>query len=198
LNANKAVFLDRDGVINAAIVGPEGPDSPRSVAEFRLLPGVAAAIRSLNEMRMPVVVVSNQPGIAKGKFDPEALNAMTRQMVASLAIEGAHLDGIYYCTHHPEAIVEDYRVVCECRKPKPGLLRKAADELAFRTGASFIVGDQLRDMAAGKSAGCTTIMVGATQATRPAEADHVCLDLPAAAALILELEKINPPLQAWR
>lgn len=198
MNANKAVFLDRDGVINAAVVGPKGLDSPRSVDEFHLLPGVGAAIRRLNETHLRVVIVSNQPGIAKGNFEAEALEAMTRQMVASLALEGAHLDGIYYCTHHPDAIVDDYRVVCECRKPKPGLLLRAADDLAIHTSASYMVGDQSGDMAAGKSAGCTTIFIAPCEVSRPAEADHVCMDLPAAAALLLELEYISPPLRVWR
>jgi D-glycero-D-manno-heptose 1,7-bisphosphate phosphatase len=117
----KAVFLDRDGVINEMVPSPEGPDSPRSVNEFRLVPGAGNAIRSLNDLGLPVVVVSNQPGIAKGKLCPDDLDAMTELMRHQLGETLAVIDGLYYCLHHPDAVNAEYRVVCDCRKPKPGL-----------------------------------------------------------------------------
>src|SRR6266702_3801807 len=149
-NVNRAAFLDRDGVINAAVATPLGPDSPRSVAEFKLLPGVAGAIKTLNGLGLPVVVVSNQPRIAKGKFAAESLQAMTDRMNATLERNGASLDGIYYCLHHPDAVVRTYRMICDCRKPKPGLLTKAAEQMDLALAGSYMVGDQVRDMVAGK------------------------------------------------
>jgi D-glycero-D-manno-heptose 1,7-bisphosphate phosphatase len=185
----RAVFLDRDGVINQMVLGTEGPDSPRSIAEFKLLNGAAAGVRRLNALGLPVVVVSNQPGVAKGKFPAANLAAMTQRMEEALLEESAALQGIYYCLHHPNAEVEAYREVCDCRKPKPGLLVQAAKDLALELEGSYMVGDQERDMIAGKSAGCTTLMVGSGQpAEGCADADHACVDLDAAARLIARLE----------
>lgn len=186
----RAVFLDRDGVINAMIATPDGLDSPRSVEQFQLLPGAARAIRSLNDLNYPVVVVSNQPGIAKGKFGPDDLHAITEYMTAALRAESGTVDGLYYCLHHPQAVAPEYRVACDCRKPKAGLLKRAAAELDLALAGSYMVGDQLRDMSAGKSVGCTTLLVtpGAPD-QRPAEADYVCHDLQAAALLIAQLER---------
>lgn len=188
-NVNRAVFLDRDGVINQMVPTGEGPDSPRSVEEFHLFPGAAGAVRRLNQLGLPVVLVSNQPGVAKGKFPTGNLEAITERMKADLAVEFASLDGIYYCMHHPEAVVADYRTICECRKPKSGLLNQAAKEMDLRLDGSYMVGDQLRDMIAGKSVGCTTVFVGAQVPPHSAdETDHSCTDLDAAARLIAQLE----------
>ena len=185
----KAVFLDRDGVINHMVPSPEGPDSPRSADEFRLLPGVASAIRRLNDLSLPVVLVSNQPGVAKGKFPAGNLDAMTERMKADLGEELAVLDGVYYCMHHPEAVLADYREACDCRKPKPGLLTQASREMDLILAGSYMVGDQARDMIAGKCVGCTTVFVASgALPTKPSEADHVCRDLDAAAHLIAQLE----------
>ena len=185
----KAVFLDRDGVINQMVPGSDGPDSPRSVEEFRLLPGAAHAVRRLNELGLPVVLVSNQPGVAKGKYPAQNLDAMTERMKAALGEERAVLHGIYYCMHHPDAIVAGYRKACDCRKPKPGLLTRAAREMGLILAGSYMVGDQPRDMIAGKSVGCTTVFVDSgALPDKPGEADHVCRDLDAAARLIAQLE----------
>jgi len=157
---SKAVFLDRDGVINKAIVTSEGLDSPRSTHEFELLPGVGAAIRALNEEAVPVVVVSNQPGIAKAKFDAGSLDAMTELMHVRLAEDGARLTSVYYCLHHPEAIRSEYRVACACRKPKPGLLLRAAAELGLDLNASYMVGDQERDISPARRPAATRCWLG--------------------------------------
>ncbi len=190
----RAVFLDRDGVLNEMVAGVDGPDSPRSVDEFKLLPGAAAAVRRLNELGLPVVVVSNQPGVAKGKFHASDLDAMTERMKESLQDDLAALQGIYYCMHHPDAVVSDYRTLCDCRKPKSGLLTQAAKEMTLELVGSYMVGDQPRDMVAGKSAGCTTFLVGAGDSgALPNEVDHVCGDLEAAARLIAQLERPSGP-----
>lgn len=186
------MFVDRDGVINELVPSSEGSDSPRSVEEFRLLPGVAGAIRRLNELGLPVVLVSNQPGAAKGKYPAANLGAMTERMKAALAEEDATLQGIYYCMHHPEATVAEYRQSCDCRKPKSGLLTKAALDMNLVLIDSYLVGDQPSDMIAGKSVGCTTVLVApGAITTKPREADHVCNDLGAAAQLIAQLEAVS-------
>jgi D-glycero-D-manno-heptose 1,7-bisphosphate phosphatase len=183
------VFLDRDGVINAIVPGIEGPDSPGSVEEFALLPGAAAAVRRLNDLGLPVVLVSNQPGAAKGKFPAANLEAITQHLKATLSEEAANLDGIYYCMHHPQAVVTEYRVDCGCRKPKPGLLMRAASDMGLVLAGSYMVGDQPTDIIAGKAVGCTTLLVNrAGPQTSQCEADLVCPDLAAAAHLIVELE----------
>lgn len=185
----RAVFLDRDGVINELVASLEGPDSPRSVDEFKLIQGAAAGVRKLNQLGLPVVVVSNQPGVAKGKFPASNLEDMTDRMKQSLAGDSATLQGIYYCMHHPNAVVLPYRQSCDCRKPKPGLLVQAARDMSLELAGSYMVGDQPRDMAAGKSVGCTTLFVGADSTPQePGAVDHRCGNLEAAARLIAQLE----------
>jgi D-glycero-D-manno-heptose 1,7-bisphosphate phosphatase len=190
---SRAVFLDRDGVINEMVPSSEGPDSPRSVDEFKLLPGAAAAVRMLNRLGLPVVVISNQPGVAKEKFPATNLDAMTKRMKEALRDDQAELQGIYYCMHHPEAVVDYYRTLCDCRKPKPGLLVQAAKDMNLTLVGSYMVGDQPKDMAAGKSVGCTTVLVGTGSPRQQPDADHSCRDLDAAARLIVELEAAGDP-----
>jgi D-glycero-D-manno-heptose 1,7-bisphosphate phosphatase len=186
----RAVFLDRDGVINELVHTVEGRDSPRSPDEFKLLPGATGAVRRLNDLGLPVVVVSNQPGIAKGKFPSANLEAMTRRMNQALEDDRASLQGIYYCTHHPKAMVDGYRKICNCRKPKPGLLMRAAKDMTLELLGSYMVGDEHRDMIAGRSVGCVTLLVGAGHLeAKPDEADHMCSDLVSAARLIAQLER---------
>ena len=162
LSLHRAVFLDRDGSINGMIYNPEFGlvDSPQNADQFQLLPGVQEAIRLINEMGFLAIVVSNQPGIAKGKCTPAILEAVTAKMQRQLAEGGARLDAVYYCLHHPEAVLEEYRVVCNCRKPRPGLLQKAAMQLGIDLGASYVIGDGLTDVQAGKAAGCKTVFLG--------------------------------------
>lgn len=156
-----AVFLDRDGVINAMVYNAEFGlvDSPANPSQFQLLPGVPEAVRRIRELGYLAVVISNQPGVAKGKFSPQLLDDMTANMEVALAEHGAALDAIYYCKHHPDGIVSEYRMVCECRKPKPGMLFAAAEDLGIDLGRSFFIGDGLSDMQAGSAAGVTTILV---------------------------------------
>jgi D-glycero-D-manno-heptose 1,7-bisphosphate phosphatase len=185
----RAVFVDRDGVINQMIATPEGPDSPRSANEFHLLPGAAQGIRILNQLGLPVVLVSNQPGVAKGKFPAANLNAITERMKDELQKQHAVLDGIYYCLHHPRALVAEYQMICDCRKPKPGLLTQAAREMGIELAGSYMVGDQPGDVIAGQTVGCITFLVGSDLVPNNIRAaDHVCRDLDAAARLIAELE----------
>lgn len=157
----KAVFLDRDGVINELIYYPEQGivDSPFTVEQFRLLPHVGEAINKFHEMGYKVVLVSNQPGIAKGHMSEATFGKIRDKMRNDLAGDGASLDGEYYCHHHPDAKVEKLRANCECRKPNPGLLLEAAQDLDIDLSQSWMIGDGLTDIKAGKTAGCKTILL---------------------------------------
>jgi D-glycero-D-manno-heptose 1,7-bisphosphate phosphatase len=157
-----AVFLDRDGTINAMWCDPDHGivDSPATPEQFHLIPGAAAAIRRLNAAGLLTVVVSNQPGIAKGRFRQAHLDAVTEKMCRELAAAGARVDAVYYCLHHPDAVVDALRVTCGCRKPKPGLLLRAAEELDVDLPRSYMIGDGVIDMQAGAAAGCRTVWIG--------------------------------------
>ena len=157
----RAVFLDRDGVINAAPFNAEEGkyDSPYTLADFRFLPGAKQAIRLLNQKGWLTVVVSNQPGIAKRKCSAPFLEALDERMRAGLAASGAHLDAIYYCLHHPQALVSELRQTCRCRKPQPGLLLTAASDLQVDLATSYMVGDGIQDVEAGLAAECKPILV---------------------------------------
>jgi len=157
----KAVFVDRDGVINELIYYQEQGivDSPFTVEQFRLLPVVGEAIKRLHAMDYKVILVSNQPGIAKGSLSEEAFEEIRNRMKEELAKEGAFLDGEYYCFHHPEAKVDKLKANCECRKPKPGLLVQAAQDMDIDLPQSWMIGDNLTDIKAGKGAGCRTILL---------------------------------------
>jgi D-glycero-D-manno-heptose 1,7-bisphosphate phosphatase len=193
----RAVFLDRDGVLNAMVYHREfgTVDSPAHPDEFELLPGAAEAVRRINEMGLLAVVVSNQPGVAKGRFTLPLLEATTRKLRLSLAAAEARLDAVYYCLHHPRALLPQYRVVCDCRKPKPGLLLKAARELNLDLARSYLVGDGVTDLCAGRAAGTSTVFVNdrkcyyceqlARQGARP---DFWVSTLPEAVAVIEQLE----------
>ncbi len=120
-----AVFLDRDGTIN------EQMGYINHSCRFILLPGAAEAIRRLNEAELPVIVITNQSGLARGYFPEELLTEVHEKMNRLLALEGAHVDGIYICPHHPEAKEVQFRITCDCRKPRPGLVLRAAAELGL-------------------------------------------------------------------
>lgn len=195
-----AVFLDRDGVINAMVYNAEFGlvDSPANLNEFKLLPGAGDAIRRIREMGYLAVVISNQPGVAKGKFSPQLLDAMTAHMIASLNEQGADLDAIYYCRHHPDGIVEEYRKVCQCRKPKPGMLLAAASEMGIDLDRSYFIGDGITDVQAGKAAGVTAVLIYPSsrcylceELTRQnVQPDHIVQGLLNAVDLILK--KVDP------
>lgn len=157
----RAVFLDRDGTLNAMVYNADFGlvDSPANPDEFTLLPGVCDAIRLINQMGLLAIVVSNQPGIAKGKLTPRLIDQTTHKMLRLVGQAGARLDGVYYCLHHPEASVPEYRVKCDCRKPRPGLLIQAAQEWEIDLQHSFMVGDGITDVVAGHRAGCTTFFL---------------------------------------
>jgi D-glycero-D-manno-heptose 1,7-bisphosphate phosphatase len=147
------VFLDRDGTIN------EQMGYINHISRFHLLPGVGPAIRLLNEKSIPVAVATNQSGLARGYFPPELLGAVHDRMQALLAAEGARLDGIFVCPHHPDAEVSAYRMDCDCRKPKIGLFTRAAAALDIDLARSYVIGDRWSDVRAAANCGATSILV---------------------------------------
>ena len=153
---NKAIFLDRDGVINEIIEHPELRDikekickDPLNIKEFKIIPGIKKTIQKFRYAGYKIIIVSNQPGLAKGFYKKELLDQINKLIKKEL-----NIDHIYYCLHHP-----DYTGECNCRKPKPGLLLKAAKELNINLNGSIMIGDQEKDIIAGKSAGCKTHLV---------------------------------------
>jgi D-glycero-D-manno-heptose 1,7-bisphosphate phosphatase len=193
----KAIFLDRDGIINAMVYHPDFGlvDSPAHPGEFELLPGVGEAIRAINQMGLLVVVISNQPGVAKGKFTLQLLEEITKKMHQEVAKKDGILDAVYYCIHHPDASVDQYRVVCDCRKPQPGLLLKAAQELDIDLRQSYMIGDGITDILAGQVVGATTVFVGSRKcytcnefSKQKAQCDYIVVDLPQAVKIIQTIE----------
>lgn len=148
-----AVFLDRDGTINVEVHYLSRAD------QIELLPTVAETISLLNQRGIPVVVVTNQAGIARGYFPEDQLNGIHERLSEMLGQRNAQLDGIYYCPHHPTEGMGSYRVHCECRKPGPGMLVRAAADLGIDLGRSLMIGDRESDLQAGANAGCTTALV---------------------------------------
>jgi D-glycero-D-manno-heptose 1,7-bisphosphate phosphatase len=148
-----AVFLDRDGTIN------EQMGYINHISRFIMLPRAAAAIRLLNEQGVPVVVISNQSGLARGYFPEILLEEVHVKMTKELAKAGAHVDGIYVCPHHPEAKEERFRLACNCRKPKPGLFLQAAAALDLDLAHSYVVGDRWSDLKAAAAVQAKGILV---------------------------------------
>ncbi|WP_227318263.1 D-glycero-beta-D-manno-heptose 1,7-bisphosphate 7-phosphatase [Cedecea davisae] len=141
-----AIFLDRDGTINV------DHGYVYEVDRFEFIDGVIEAMRELKEMGFALVLVTNQSGIARGMFTEADFENLTEWMDWSLADRGVDLDGIYYCPHHPEGEVEEFRQMCDCRKPQSGMLISARDFLNIDMAASYMVGDKIEDMQAANAA----------------------------------------------
>lgn len=158
----KAVLLDRDGVINALVYHQDAGviDAPFTRSQFKLLPRVPEAIRLLNDLGFRIAIVSNQPGIAKGHLKLKMLKTFDRMMISRIRREGGHVEGVYYCLHHPEAKVANLRQCCSCRKPEPGLLEQAAADLRVSLNECYMIGDGIPDLLAGSRAGCRNIFIG--------------------------------------
>ena len=169
-----AVFLDRDGVINANIMRDSKPVAPTHIDEFRFLPGVEDAIRRLKDAGYTVVVCTNQPDVATGRTSRATLDAMHR-----LVREKLKVDDIKVCFHTD-------RDNCDCRKPKPGMLLAAAHEYGIDLGMSYIIGDRWRDTAAGRAAGCATIFIDyGYKQDGPNAPEHVVASLSQAVDIIV-------------
>ena len=156
-NKQKAIFLDRDGVLNEHI------GFLTDIEQFALLPGVVEAIKKINQSGRLAIVITNQPVLARGDVTPEELQEIHNKMETRLGEAGAYIDAIYYCPHHPhkgyDGEVAKLKVQCTCRKPKPGMLFDAAEDFNIELGDSWMIGDSESDIAAGRAAGCKTALI---------------------------------------
>ena len=154
----KAVFLDRDGTINKYV------GFLRNIEDFELIDGVADAIKKINASGYLAIIVTNQPVIARGEITIPQLNEIHNKMETLLGQNGAYIDGLYYCPHHPhkgyEGEISELKFDCNCRKPKPGMLLKAAADFNIDLSQSWMVGDGENDIKAGVAAGCKTALIG--------------------------------------
>lgn len=150
---NRAVFLDRDGTVNVEV------GYLSDLNQLRLIPGAGEAIRRLNEKGFLVVLVTNQSGIARGYFTESFVRETHALLEQMLRKEGAQIDGIYYCPHHPRVGNSHYTTTCDCRKPGTGLIDRAARDLAIDVKMSFVVGDKWSDVELGQRAGARSILV---------------------------------------
>ena len=157
----KSIFLDRDGTINRHIGFLRKPE------ELELIPGAAEAIKMINSSGYLAIVITNQPVIARGEVTVEGLQTIHNKLETLLGHEGAYIDGLYYCPHHPdkgfEGEVPELKLDCECRKPKPGLILRAAKDFNVDLAASWMIGDGKNDIGAGKNAGCKTALIASTE-----------------------------------
>jgi D-glycero-D-manno-heptose 1,7-bisphosphate phosphatase len=190
---NRAVFLDRDGVINEILFHREMGilDTPFTVGQFKLKKNAGKAVRIINRIGFKVIIASNQPGVAMHHFSRKTLEAINFKMIRSLAKQHAHLDGIFYCLHHPEKGCGALKKKCSCRKPKPGLLFQAAKLFNIDLKKSYMIGDSILDVQAGKAAGCKTILIAHLKcdlchlmAKRGIKPDYLVSDLLAAAKIL--------------
>lgn len=157
-NKQKAVFLDRDGTINKYV------GFLRNIDDLELLDGVAEAIRNINNSGYLAIVVTNQPVIARGEVTVAELAEIHNKIETLLGLEGAYLDAIYYCPHHPhkgyEGEIPELKFDCDCRKPKPGMIIRAAEDFNIDLSKSYMIGDSENDILCGKNAGCKTVLIG--------------------------------------
>lgn len=156
-NKQKAVFLDRDGTINKYV------GFLKNINDFELNEGIAEAIRKINESEYLAIVVTNQPVIARGEVSFDELNEIHNKMETLLGENGAYVDRTYYCPHHPhkgyDGEIVELKIECECRKPKPGMILKAAEEFNIDLKQSYMIGDSKNDIKAGIAAGCRTVLI---------------------------------------
>jgi D,D-heptose 1,7-bisphosphate phosphatase len=150
---NKAIFIDKDGTLI--------PDIPYNVnpEQVTLQEGALEGLVQLQKAGYLLIIISNQSGVARGYFKEEALELVKHKIESLLAEKGVVLNGFYYCPHYPNAAIKEYAVECDCRKPQPGMLLKAARDLDIDLSRSWMIGDILNDVEAGKKAGCKTVLI---------------------------------------
>lgn len=153
MSGKPAVFIDRDGTLSEEI------GYINDVSAYALLPGTPEAIKLLNENDILAVVVTNQAGVARGYFPEERVGQVHARMKELLAAEGARLDGVYYCPHHPTAGEGPYKKKCDCRKPEPGMINAAAADLGIDVPSSYMIGDKFTDVLLAERVGCKGIFV---------------------------------------
>ncbi len=179
----RAIFLDRDGVINRPVIREGKPYPPGSLAEFEILPGVPEACNALKKLRFLLVIVTNQPDVGRGTLAREAVESIHAWLLQQLPI-----DRLMTCFHAGVACGDP----CRCRKPQPGMLFQAAEELKINLAKSFMIGDRWRDVDCGFNAGCKTIFIDwGYEEKLKRDPDFRAHDLPGAAQLIEQLEQTN-------
>lgn len=185
-----ALFLDRDGTLTHRYHYPSRPE------HLRLYDGIAESLAELRRAGFRLVVVTNQSGIARGYFTEDDLDVMHTYLRAALATYGAELDAIYYCPHHPDGVISELAMRCACRKPEPGMLLRAAQELDLDLSRSWLIGDILDDVEAGARAGCRTALVDVGSEPEPQSAlrwpDYVARDTSHALAIVKGIEGLGP------
>ena len=149
------LFLDRDGTLT------KNPDLTWQESQIELADGITEEIAACNAAQIPVIIITNQPVVARGWVTEDGVRALHAKINERLAIFGAHIDAFYFCPHHPEATLPEYRIRCACRKPEIGLFKKATADFPIDLPKSFMIGDMTQDILAGKNAGCRTILVRA-------------------------------------
>ncbi len=186
-----ALFLDRDGTLVHPRHYPARPE------DLVLYTGLGPPLRRLQDAGFRLVVITNQSGLARGYFDEAALARMHDYLTSELAQLGVRLDAIHHCPHHPEGIVPELAVRCQCRKPAPGLILQAASALGVDAARSWFVGDILDDVEAGKRAGCRTVLVDLGTEAAPRDElrrpDYVARDTVHALQIVAALEGLGPP-----
>jgi D-glycero-D-manno-heptose 1,7-bisphosphate phosphatase len=191
VNVRPAVFLDRDGVLNELVPDPVSgaPESPLRVEDVRLMAGAAAAARRLSQAGFALACVSNQPAAAKGLVSVRRLLAVHQRVIDLLASAGVALEASRLCLHHPQGIAPGLSGSCACRKPAPGMLLDAADALGVQPRVSWMVGDTDADIAAGRAAGCRTLLIehprSAHKRSSDSQPDLLAIDLARGVALLL-------------
>lgn len=186
-----AAFIDRDGVINAEL------NYVHRIEDFHVLPGVFEGLRALASHGFALVVVTNQAGIAKGLYGEADFQRLTDHMRELFASEGIDFAGVYHCPHHPSGTVALHSIDCDCRKPAPGMMLRAATELQLDLSRSVLIGDKTSDTQSGRAAGVALTVLVETGHALPADAatqaDYRCPDLSAAASWICKNLSIDDP-----
>jgi D-glycero-D-manno-heptose 1,7-bisphosphate phosphatase len=186
---NKAVFFDRDGVLDRLVLNPKTGEyeSPHAVQDLELLPGVGAALRPLQDAGFRLFLISNQPSYAKGKTTLENIRAIHEKFHRLLLAEGVQFTEYYYCYHHPAGVVPEYSGECSCRKPKPYFIFQARDRYALDLSASWLIGDQDTDIECGRAGGLKTVMIAEPRSQKKrgsSRPDFYAPDLAAAAIIV--------------
>lgn len=184
---HKAIFLDRDGVLNREV------DVLRNVRQLRVLPGVASALKKIKKLGFLAVIITNQPVIARGWLTEKGVENINQTLIDRLAKKGGVIDAVYYCPHHPNANLKKYRVKCACRKPGIGMIKNAARDLRIDLKKSWMVGDTTMDVMTGKNARMRTILVKTGYAGKDrrynVRADFVVKNLNGAASILKKYGK---------
>ncbi|MBD3259013.1 D-glycero-beta-D-manno-heptose 1,7-bisphosphate 7-phosphatase [Candidatus Woesearchaeota archaeon] len=162
---NKAVFLDRDGTINV------DTGYLHKKKDFELIPGVIEALAELSKTDFKIIIITSQSGIGRGYFTEEDYYNLTEYMLSLMREKGIKIDGMYFCPHHPEKAVGKYKIVCDCRKPKIGMIECAAAEHDIDLSQSYVIGDKTADIEMGRRAGCKSILVKTGKAGEDDEFD---------------------------